>query len=175
MNAFRTLLAVVLVAAALVGVVRATDTTAKFTDAGVAHIESGVAYVDVSAAVYTSYVNLLTIENDQAMVDVTIVIDLDFGTDDINGFAGGYTSETIQFAVARKIQGNWRVDDEVETATVAGDSADLRSVTLRPVITGPVEDLRVYVKLSAEQADVTLPYVVYYRAQQKATFTPVSN
>lgn len=154
--------------------VRATDSTTKVIDT-IAHVESGTTYIDVSAAVYTGYINCLTIENDQTMVDVTITIDLDFGTDDINGFAGGYTSETIQFAVARKIQGLWRIDDVVETATLAGDSADLRCITLLPGLVGPNEDLRVYVKLSAEQTDVCLPFVVSYRSQGAATFTTVSN
>ena len=41
---------------------QATDERVRFLDGAVAHIESGTSSIDISAAVYTSYVTLLTIE-----------------------------------------------------------------------------------------------------------------
>lgn len=152
------------------------DQEVRLFDRQIARVYSGTTAIDVSAADYTSYQNCLTItpDDNHALQDVVVVLDLDFG-DGANGFAGGYTSETIQFAVARKIQAKWRVDDEFETATVAGSNAGDRSVTLNLGIVGPTEDARIYVRLSAEQTDVTLPFVVYYRSGASANFTTVSN
>lgn len=144
----------------------------RLYDSQVARIHSGTALIDVSAADYTSYQALVTIEPTagHAMWDGLITFDLDF-QDNGNGFAGGYTSETIRFAVARKIMGNWRIDTERQSATVAGTAAGDRSVTLDLGIVGPTEDCRVYVLLSAEQTDVNLPYVLSYRSPSDATLT----
>jgi hypothetical protein len=168
--------AVLLVVATLgLGLAQAEETPRAF-DRSIAHVVSSSTYIDVSAANYTSYVNCLTIEpaDNFVMTDVQIVIDLDAGND-TDGFAGGYTSETIQFAVARKIQGNWRVDDNLETATLAGSSAGDRSQTLDVGTITPTEDCRIYVKLSAEQTDVELPFVLIYKSGADATLTTVSN
>lgn len=176
---FYTLAAVILaVLATLTGIALASGSEVEYraVDLSIARIHSGSTYVDVSAATYTSYVTLLTVEpdNNNVLTDCKVVLDLDFGAS-TNGFAGGYTTETIQFAVARKIQGLWRVDDEVETATVVGDNADSRCVTLDIGMVGPDEDVRVYVKLSAEQTDICVPYLFMYKSGASATFTDVSN
>lgn len=153
-----------------------TETTPRMFDRSIARVYSGQTSIDVSASNYTSYVNCLTItpDDNNAMYDVQVTFDLDFG-DSVQGFAGGYTSETIRFAVARKIHGAWRIDTERQSATVAGTAAGDRSVTLTVGMIGPVEDCRVYVTVSTEQTDVELPYVVYYRAGSAATFTDVDN
>lgn len=160
------------------GVALAAGSDKDFTyfDRSVARVHSGSTFIDVTAANYTSYQILLTVEPPAgtAMSHLQIVFDLD-GGDDAQSFAVGYTSETIQFAVARKIQGQWRIDQEKETATVAGTAAANRSVTLDVGMVGPDEDLRIYVTVSTEQSDVELPYVAYYFAPQRATFTDVSN
>lgn len=176
---FYTLAALALcVVAMLTGVALAsgTEVEKRAVDLSIARIHSGSTYVDVSAATYTSYVTLLTVEPDDnnALSDCKVVLDLDTGQDS-QSFAVGYTTETIQFAVARKIQGQWRIDDEVETATVSGDNADNRCVTLDIGIVGPDEDVRVYVKLSAEQTDIEVGYLFMYKSGASATFTDVSN
>lgn len=175
----KVLAAVLLLLAGLGAVVRSalagTETSVRLIDKQIARVHSGSSDVDVSAAVYTGYVTLLTIapESNQALYDAQITLDLDFG-DSSNGFAGGYTSETIQFAVARKVQGLWRIDDELETATVAGSNAGDRCVTLKIGMVGPEESLRIYVRLSAEQGDITVPYVLYYRSGGSVTVTEVT-
>lgn len=172
------LLGVALLLAALVGVAWAagTDVEAKHFDRGVARIHSGSTYIDVSAATYTSYVTLLTIEpaDNFAISHCQVHLDLDTG-DDAQSFAVGYTSETIRFAVARKIQGQWRIDTERQSATVAGTAAANRMVTLDVGIIGPDEDVRIYVTVSTEQTDVEIGYVCEYLSAERATFTDVTN
>lgn len=75
------------------------DEEVRLFDRQIARVYSGSTAIDVSAATYTAYQNCLTIEPDDnhAMQDVTVVIDLDYGD-------STYTDETIQFAVARKIR-----------------------------------------------------------------------
>ena len=153
----------------------AVDHTAALRDAAVAHVYSGATTIDVSAAVYTGYITCLTVECDQAMADVQITFDLDAGDSLTDSFADTHTSETITFICAYKIQGNWRLDEQSDSTAISGTNAEGCCVTLRPGIVGPVEDLRVYVKLSAEVGDVELPYVITYRGQAPATITNVSN
>ncbi len=171
------IVAAALFAAVGISYLFAAETTPRLFDRSIMRVVSSSSWADVSAADYTSYQALITIapNDDHAMLDAQITLDLDFGTDDASGFAGAYTTENVQFAVGRKLQTNWRVDDERETATVIGNNADLRSVTLDLGNIGPAEDARIYVKLSAEQADVKFPYVLTYRAGAAATLTDVSN
>lgn len=137
-------------------------------------IETGTADIDVSAADYTSWQPLLTIEpaGGAPIDDVEIVLDLDKAT---TGFAAQHTSQTIQFALERKVDGaNWRRVQQSETTAVAGDDAGGLAAQLRAENVGPAEDLRVVCKMSAENAvDVEIPYCVYYRGEA-ATFTPVA-
>lgn len=144
----------------------------KLYDAQVARIHSGTALVDVSALDWTGYQPLVTIAptSGHALNDGIITLDLDF-QDNGNGFAGGYTSETIRFAVGRKIMGNWRIDTERQSATVAGTAAGDRSVTLELGIVGPTEQARVYVLVSTEQGDINIPYVLSYRAPSDVALT----
>lgn len=167
-----------LVLAAFVGKTLAagTDAGVRWHEAGVARVHSGSSYIDVSAGVYTAYLPLITIEppTGTGMTQARVVLDLD-GGDDADGFYGGYTSETIRFAIGRKIQGQWRIDTEIQSATVAGTAANNRSVTLDIGIVGAAEDVRVYVLVSTEQTDVEIPYLFYYLAPNDATFTDVTN
>jgi len=166
----------VLVAGLVTSPAGATETTARLVDRSIARVESSVTDVDISAADYTSYQTLLTFEpNGVAAQDVKFVFDLDTG-DDADGFAGANSSsETITFALARKIQGKWRIDDEVETTAVGENNAGDRSVTLSAGVVGPDEDCRVYVKVSAEGADFECAYLCLYRSSESATFTNVAN
>ncbi len=169
-----TTLAVLLFVGLGVALASGSDKDSRYFDASVARVHSGSTYVDVSAGVYTGYLPLLTVEppTGTAMSHCQVHLDLD-GGDDAESFAQGYTSETIRFAVGRKIQGKWRIDTERQSATVAGTAASNRMVTLDIGLVGPDEDVRVYVLLSAEQGDIEIPYVFSYFAPQRATFTDV--
>lgn len=168
----------VLAVLGLLGTVMAADKSAKLvTSNGVAHVESGSTYIDVSASDYTSYITLLTIENDQAMLDTVVTFDLDHGNVGGGGFAVGHTSQTITFIVARKVGGTgYRLDEQSDTTAISGTNANECAVSLNLGMVTPDEDVRIYVKLSAENSvDVLLPFVCTYRSGQAATFTTVSN
>jgi len=155
----------------------AVETSPRFYDASIMRVQSSSTFVDVSAADYTSYQTLLTItpQDNFAMNDVKVHVDLDQG-DGNDGFAGGYTSETIRFAVARRFQSaNWRTDNEEQTSTITGTLAGDRSITLDLGVVGPNERARIMVLVSTEQGDIELPYVMYYRAGASATFVDVAN
>jgi len=156
--------------------VDAGDNRYRTFDRSVAHVVSSSSFMDVSAADYTSYQTLVTFApaGSDAYQDVKVVLDLDTNND-ATGFNGGHTSETVTFAIARKIEGSWRIDSEAETTAISGTNAASRSVTLDAGIVGAEEDLRVYVKVSAEAADAEFAYLVMYRGPSDATMTNVSN
>lgn len=162
----------------LVSRAEATDSDKRLFDRNQVEISTGTAYIDTSAADYTSYQTLITIEPNtkHALQDVKVVIDLDKAS---TGFASasGYDTETIQFSIARKVDGtNWRTATNKATTALAADNADGLSVELDIGLVCPDEDVRVMVKLSAEAAgDVALPYVIYYRSGATATVTAATN
>lgn len=132
---------------------------------------TGVTDVDVSAADYTAYVLLLTIANPSSrnfIDDCYVCFDLDTaGT----GFGAAGAAETIQLAVARKIDGtNYRIgcntgggDDESPTMSCTIASAQ-RGMGMRVGPIGPNEDAQIWVRLNPETAgDFALPYFVYSR------------
>jgi len=131
---------------------------------------TGEADIDVSAADYTAFVALLTIANPSAknfIEDAWVFFDLDKAT---TGFGAGYTTQTIQFAVARKVDGtNYKIEANSNgdglTATVTGTVAAsdrMMGIHIGPI--GPNEDARIVVVLSAETAnDAELPYALYFR------------
>ena len=132
---------------------------------------TGITDVDIDVAVYTVYTLLLTIANPSSrnfIDDCYVCFDLDnagtgFGV--VNAAA-----DTIEFAVARKVDGtNYRIgcntgggDDESPTMRADIASAE-RGMGMRVGPIGPNEDCRIYVRLSAEVADLQLPYFVYSR------------
>lgn len=137
----------------------------------------GEADIDVSEADYTSFQALITITPNATspMEDVEIYFDLAKAT---TGFVAGHTTETIQFAVARKIDGtNWRRDIDSSTTARAANVSGLQGQRVYIGHIGPDEEARVEVVLSAENAvDVELPYALYYRGNgvNGPTITPVA-
>lgn len=172
------------VALVLVGLLafpgEAADSELRLFDRQLARVSTGTAYIDTSAAVYTGWVTLITVAPDDAhaLEDVKVVVDLDLET---TGFAeaSGYDTETLQLAIARKVDGtNWRTVHNLITpgTAIAADDSDNLCLELSAGLVGPGEGLRIMVKLSAEAAaDVALPYVVYYRSGASAVVTPATN
>lgn len=135
---------------------------------------TGEADIDVSEAVYTAYVALLTIApaTGSPLEDCVVVIDLD---KDTTGFADAYTTGTIRFIVQRKIDGtNWRGDFTTQTAALAGDNADGLSYQFNIGPVGVTQQVRIAVLLSAEGTDVEFPYAVYFKASKTPTVTAVA-
>lgn len=132
---------------------------------------TGEADIDVSEAVYTGFILLLTIANGAANAfidDCWVYFDLSQAT---TGFGAVNTTETIQLAAARKVDGtNYRVESNSDgdgvTPAVTGTNAAaypaMFGIHVGPI--APAEDCRIYVKLSAETGgDCALPYRINYR------------
>lgn len=167
------LLALALVGAGLLGIAHATDTDKRLFDRSKLELSMGVATITTTAADFTAWQPLITIAPDpqHAIQDLRVAIDLDKAT---TGFADAYTSETISFAIARKVDGtNWRTATNTATTAVAADDSDGFSRELFVGTVGPDDDVRIMVKLSAEaNANFVLPYLVHYRSGVRATITP---
>lgn len=152
----------------------AADSDQRLIDKAKLEVSTGTAVIDSSAATWTAYVALVSItpDNAHALQDVRVWISLDKAT---TGFADatGWDTETIQFVVQRKVDGtNWIADKRTETAALAADDADGYGFEFIIGEVGPDEDVRIAAKVSAEaQADLDIPYVVYYRSGVRATIT----
>lgn len=151
----------------------ATDTNYRAHDRQHLEVSTGTAAITTTAADFTAWQPVLTIVPDDghALLECKVVIDLAKAT---TGFAAGYTSETISFSIARKVDGtNWRTASNKATATVTGTAAAGLCIELDLGLVSPDEDARIMVKLSAEgAANISLPYRVLYRAGTRATLTP---
>ena len=138
-------------------------------------IATGEADIDEDQADYTAFQTLVTIVPvaTAPLSSAQIVFDLAKAT---TGFAAGHAAETLQFAVARKVDGtNWRTDAEQITTAISGTNAALRSVTLTIGDVGISEEVRVMVVMSAENSvDIEMPFAFSYRAIAAPTVTPVA-
>lgn len=129
------------------------------------NVARGETDIDVSAAVYTGWIALLTIAppTGEVLTDVEVVFDLAKAT---TGFAAVHTSETIQFAVQRKVDGtNWRTEATSVTTAISGTNAAAGATKLVIGTVGPQEQVRIAVKLSAEVGDTEFPYALTYRGE----------
>lgn len=158
--------------------VPATDSLEALADSLAPRVATGEADIDVSAADYTAYVLLLTIEPAAGapLWGAEVVFDLAKAA---TGFAAGHAAQTIQFAVARKVDGtNYRIeagDPRAESTAISGTNSAGRAIRLDLGSIGVTEDCQVFVKLSAENGvDVELPYALSYHASAAPTVTPVA-
>ncbi len=137
-------------------------------------IAIGEADIDEDQAVYTAYVNLITIVPSVPLSDCRIVFDMD---KDTTGWADKGTTETLKLRVARKIDGtNWVGDTENETAALIANNADGVSLELVIGDVGVTEEVRIEVILSADPSagDVEIPFAFSYKALVAPTITPVA-
>jgi hypothetical protein len=129
---------------------------------------AGTADIDISEAVYTDYVLLLTITPaaGQSLVDVEIDLDYNLATTGVNEVATA--ADTLDVCVAGRTDGtNYRNLMSAVQVSMTGDVATLalnrmgdRFKVGQVGVTGRVA---VYVKLSAERSDAEIPYRVTYR------------
>jgi hypothetical protein len=103
------------------------------------------------------------------LADVEIVFDLAKAT---TGFAAVESSVTLQFALARKVDGtNWRREAYVEAA-LSGTNAANRAMRLNAGSVRSTEGLRVYLVASGDvTSDMELPYVIAYKGLVEPTVT----
>ncbi len=137
-------------------------------------IITGEADIDVSGPDYTAYENLVTIvpAAGSPLSDVRIVFDLDKTS---SGWADTGTTETLQLAVARKVDGtNWVRHDDGATSAIVANNADGDSLELVIGDVGVTEEVRIEVILSAEAGDTELPFALSYKALSAPTVTAVA-
>lgn len=136
---------------------------------GTADIDDSVQ--DESAA----YVPLLTITPAAGapLRNVRVVLDLAKAT---TGFAAVESTATIQFRVARKVDGtNWRGGQAVLAAALSGTLAAGRSVEIDVGAVGVTQEARIELIMSADAtADMEIPYTVSYEGMTAPTITPVA-
>lgn len=121
----------------------------------------------------TAWFVLLTIEPSHPIRDCRVVLDLHKAT---TGFGAVESTATIQFRVARKVDGtNWRGDQASETTALSGTNAAGQSIEINVGPVDPTEDARIEALMSADAtADMEIPYVVYYEGSVAPTVTAVA-
>lgn len=134
---------------------------------------TGTTDIDDSAQTESTPYSILEIAPaaDNPLQDCVVHLDLAKAT---TGFAAVETSVTVQFAVARKVDGtNWRREAYAEAA-LSGTNAAGRCIRIPVGPVGVTEGARIYAVFSADvTGDMEIPYVVTYRADEAPTVTPV--
>lgn len=137
-------------------------------------IVTGTTDIDDSVQTESTPYSILTIAPAAGapLADVEVVFDLAKAT---TGFAAVESSATIQFAVARKVDGtNWRREAYVEAA-LSGTNAAGRAMRVNVGHVGVTEQVQVFIVMSADAtADMELPYALSYKGIAAPTVTPVA-
>lgn len=134
---------------------------------GTADIDDSVQ--DESAAWFV----LLTIApgTGDPLKNVKVVLDLAKAS---TGYAAVESTATIQFRVARKVDGtNWR--GNTATAALSGTNAAGRSLEIDVGAIGVTEQARIEALMSADAtSDMEIPFAIYYEGAGAPTVTPVA-
>ncbi len=137
---------------------------------------TGNADIDISEAVYTAYVNIMTITAPASgLADCSIDLDLNKATTGWDTISTA--SDTIDICLAGKIDGtNYRALMNATQVVAVGDGTigvNLSGIHFHIGPLAAAEVLQVQVKLSAERDDVEIPYRVTY-VGAAPTVTPVA-
>lgn len=152
-------------------------TTVKAYEAGKLRVHTGTTDVDVSAATYTNYTELLAIapKTGFSCQDMRLKLDLHKAT---TGFAAVNSSETAIFIVGTAVDGtNYRLAKNTETpsSAISGTNAASGAVDIFIGDVDAAHPVKVYIKLSAETGgDCEFPYVLTYKSGAEATVTEVA-
>ena len=137
-------------------------------------IITGTTDIDDSVQTETTAWPILTIAPAAGapMADVEVIFDLAKAT---TGYGAVESSATIQFAVARKIDGtNWR-REAYQEAALSGTLAALRAAKITVGSIGVTEQVRIYAVMSADAtSDMELPYIIQYKGIAAPTVTDVA-
>jgi hypothetical protein len=135
---------------------------------------SGEADVDVSAAVYTGYVELMRIEPVAAIRD--LVVDLDFNKATTGWDAVSTASDTLDVAIFAKVDGtNYRyVEGATQLVAVGGAAHTTAGRRFKIGAVDTTEDISIRVKLSAERSDFEVPYRINYCSETAPSITAVA-
>lgn len=106
------------------------------------------------------------------LADVEVIFDLAKAT---TGFAAVESTATIQFGIARKIDGtNWRREAYVEAA-LSGTNAANRAMRLNVGSIGVTQAAQIFIVMSADAtSDMELPYIINYKGLAAPTVTEVA-
>lgn len=137
---------------------------------------TGTTDIDDSVQTETTTWNILTIApaTGYPLRNVRVVFDLNKAT---TGFGAVETSATINFRVARKVDGtNWRVGQDILATAMSGTVAAAgRSVEIDVGAVSVTEQARIYAVMSADATDdMELPYIVIYEGLSAPTVTPIA-
>lgn len=135
---------------------------------------TGTTDIDDSVQTESTAFPILTIAPAEGspLVDCEVWFDLAKAT---SGFAAVESSVTVQFAVARKVDGtNWRREAYVEAA-LSGTNAANRMAKFNLGFVTYAEQARIYAVFSGDvTADMEIPYVVAARTLSEPTITPIA-
>lgn len=138
------------------------------------NVLTGVTDIDDSANTETTAFVLLTIAPAAGapLNDVEVLLDLAKAT---TGFAAVESTATIQFRIARKVDGtNWR-SEPYEAAALSGTLAAARMVRMNVGRIGVTEQARIEAVMSADAtSDMEIPYAVHYRGHTAPTITAIA-
>lgn len=137
---------------------------------------TGTADIDISAGVYTGYVEILKIEPYTGGALRNLSVDLDLNKTTTGWDTISTASDTIDIGVFMKTDGtNFRhvMSASQVTATGAGTHATA-GVRLQIGDVGPGADVSIRVKLNAERDDVEIPYRITYESKRTPSVTAVA-
>jgi hypothetical protein len=139
---------------------------------------SGTADIDVSAAVYTALVDLITITPNAEIQDLIIDLDFDKATTGVNEVATA--SDTLNCAVFVAVDGtNYVGVQSMPTVTMSGTAGTITGGVIggyrfKLGYVGASTVVKVRVSVSAERADAEIPYVITYQSLVAPTVTAVA-
>lgn len=136
---------------------------------------SGTTDIDISEAVYTGFVTILTIAPAAAVRDMTIYLDFDKETTGVNDVATN--NDTLDAQVFTKVGGSVYVAVELMTQKTLTGTFGLAAGggwMIKIPSLDTTQDLVIKVKLSAERADAEIPYRITYCSEQAPTVTAVA-
>ena len=137
---------------------------------------TGDADIDISEAVYTGYINILTVIAPATGL-ASCRIDIDANKEITGWDTISTAADTIDIVLVGQFDGtNYRTIENATQIAANGDGSlenNESGVSFNIGPLGPNESLQIHVKLSAERDDVELPYRVTY-VGAAPTVTPVA-
>lgn len=138
----------------------------------------GTTDIDISASVYTGFIDILTIAPNAELQDLVIDLDFDKATSGVNEVATG--NDTLDCGVFIAVDGtNYVGVKAMPTVTMSGTAGTITAGIIGGYRfnLGYIDadaSVKVKVKLSAERADAEIPYKIYYQSLTAPTVTAVA-
>lgn len=144
-----------------------------------AAVLTGTTDIDISAADYTGFIDILTIvpATGEDLKDIVIDLDFDKATTGVNEVATN--ADTLDCNLYAKVDGTNYVGIESMTQiTLTGTAGSIATGKgghrFKVGLLDSASGLKVKVKLSAERADAEIPYRITYVGKEAPTVTAVA-